>query len=579
MENEVIKQALKNCKDICNINVSQAACFREKECKYMIDCGLIVADEVIPIVIAIPEDWSRILVDIYIEQYLAFPFIPHVDVKGKICLFDLEGILIDQNLGGILLQSIARAKEIIIDGLNGKNRLDFIEEFDLYWCQLPGARTAKFNIPDNQKTQVVKFAEKCEKQRKSENFSKFSQRKENSHIYISQKSQDLKLYGIEESAIKNAIYVNIVMGDLLLPPDGRQKITEDYLQSILAHADIEELRKIISRTGDDKLFLFRIQQPNKLIVYLGFFLRKCVILIEGETCKINKISSIKPVVIDRIDKKYLMSRSSDSNNVLGYKKILLVGCGSLGGYIANELVKAGVESIMLVDKDHLYEANIFRHLLGMEYVGMYKSVALQKYLEKNIPNLKLATLEDGIENAIQEGNIEFQHYDMIISAIGNHNANRWINEYMFRNKIRTPVIFAWNEVLGIGNHIAYIKYGGKGCYECFFNRDEDTLELYDCTSYSQPGQNNVRKLRGCGSAFIPYGSTISLKTACMCLDTVKKVFENRYIDNVIISSKSDEYYFNKAGLKLSDKYLNQTSDTKEYSGSQFGKKMCIICGE
>ena len=30
-----------------------------------------------------------------------------------------------------------------------------------------------------------------------------------------------------------------------------------------------------------------------------------------------------------------------------------------------------------------------------------------------------------------------------------------------------PVVYLWNEVYGIGNHAAYIKYGNCGCYECF----------------------------------------------------------------------------------------------------------------
>ena len=66
-----------------------------------------------------------------------------------------------------------------------------------------------------------------------------------------------------------------------------------------------------------------------------------------------------------------------------------------------------------------------------------------------------------------------------------------------------PVIYAWNEALGIGNHVAYFKYGKSGCYECLFKRDEDNEELYGRTSYCEHGQDVVQKVAGCGSAFIP----------------------------------------------------------------------------
>ena len=324
--------------------------------------------------------------------------------------------------------------------------------------------------------------------------------------------------------------------------------------------------------------IFKIHQPNGVNTFLGFLFEKCVISFDKGVCDL-KSSNIIPISISRVDKQYLMSRSSEVKNILADKKVLLIGCGSLGGYIANELVKSGIENMMLVDDDYLYEINIFRHLLGLEYIGQYKCTALQNYLVKNIPNLKLSSLAENIEDAVQEESIELGQYDLIISATGNHNVNRWINQYIFLNEIAVPVVYAWNEVLGIGNHVAYIEFGKTGCYECFIGRDEDTEELYDRTSYCRPGQSVVKKVAGCGSSFIPYGSTISLKTACMCVDVVKKLFEGRYSENMIISAKGDDYHFKKAGLEVSNKYLGQKDSIEEFSGSLFKKQNCEFCGE
>ena len=138
---------------------------------------------------------------------------------------------------------------------------------------------------------------------------------------------------------------------------------------------------------------------------------------------------------------------------------------------------------------------------------------------------------------------------------------------------------AWNEALGIGNHVAYFQYGNAGCYECLFKRDEDNEELYDRTSYCEHGQDVVQKVAGCGSAFIPYGSTVSIKTAAMCVDTVKKIFEGRYSDNTIISAKGDDYHLKRAGLKVSTKYLNQKDCIVEYRGNLLANPDCEICGE
>jgi molybdopterin/thiamine biosynthesis adenylyltransferase len=43
------------------------------------------------------------------------------------------------------------------------------------------------------------------------------------------------------------------------------------------------------------------------------------------------------------------------------KKILLVGCGSVGSTIASELARAGVGHFILADPDILEPANVSRH--------------------------------------------------------------------------------------------------------------------------------------------------------------------------------------------------------------------------
>ena len=60
---------------------------------------------------------------------------------------------------------------------------------------------------------------------------------------------------------------------------------------------------------------------------------------------------------------------------------------------------------------------------------------------------------------------------------------------------------------------------------------------------------------------------------------LKKIFENRYTDNIIISAKGDDYYFKKAGLRVSIKFERQVRDIVEYNGKLFKNKKCEICGE
>jgi tRNA A37 threonylcarbamoyladenosine dehydratase len=67
--------------------------------------------------------------------------------------------------------------------------------------------------------------------------------------------------------------------------------------------------------------------------------------------------------VDRLDPSFLLGRGG-GNTGLRQKKVLIVGCGSLGGRIAVELSRTGVSSLTLVDRDMLSPENTYRHVLG-----------------------------------------------------------------------------------------------------------------------------------------------------------------------------------------------------------------------
>lgn len=52
--------------------------------------------------------------------------------RMKLCLFDLEGALIDWRFWGVFNQCIDKAIRTLDDGINGKNKRDLLEEFNSY---------------------------------------------------------------------------------------------------------------------------------------------------------------------------------------------------------------------------------------------------------------------------------------------------------------------------------------------------------------------------------------------------------------------------------------------------------------
>jgi len=58
--------------------------------------------------------------------------------------------------------------------------------------------------------------------------------------------------------------------------------------------------------------------------------------------------------------KNLSAFSEEEINKLHYLKICIIGCGGLGGYIAEEMARTGIGTITLVDGDVFDESNLNR---------------------------------------------------------------------------------------------------------------------------------------------------------------------------------------------------------------------------
>ncbi|MBS7217724.1 MAG: ThiF family adenylyltransferase [[Clostridium] spiroforme] len=573
-----IKSILENCNIVDKISFWGNNVFKQITYDIIFQCRLIVdEDNKMSIIVCIPKKWKQNLIDIYIKDLKKIAFLPHVDYKGKLCLFETEGVLIDQNLPGILTQSLFRAKKILEEGISGKNHEDFIKEFELYWAQLPSCRRAYFVTPTIENSQNVKCILKIVSQRKNEKESEYLKRMNSSPIYIGKDPESLKRWNIESTGILNAAYFVVSSQNNIFPPDIRKPVSIDYLNNLLKLIPEEIVFELLSRLSQKKVIVFAIKQPIGITNYMGFFIKGGRLEQDQEKYSLKNIEYLQPLEVKRSDKKYLMKRTLEKEWNIGKKRILVAGCGSIGGHLIYQLAKAGYEDITIVDDDILTEENVFRHILGMEYVSSYKCVALEKYIRKNIPEVSIKSLVEKFEDAVIEGDLELNNYDLIISAIGNHNINRWINSFIMGHKINTPVIYAWNEVYGIGNHIAYFNYNNEACYECLFGRNEENGELYDKSAYCAPGQKIAQNIGGCGKNYIPYGDVISIKTVLICLDVVDAVFEHKIEENLLVSLKGDSHYFKKNGLKLSNRYYGQTENIKKLMGSQFVNKKCGVC--
>lgn len=550
-----------------NRNVGSVVCqdnntYQGKNYKCVVFCDIIVAENRYPIVIGVDDDWERELFDFYVRNPDSFPFIPHIDTSGKICLFDLEGALIDYQFEGLLNQCVFQAYTIIDDGISGRNKKDFIREFDAYWTQLPSGIVAKFDAPVSRKSNLLKYVYPLPERKTFKTTLDFERKKKNTILYAgipeSRMFQIWKVTGTQ----KNGLYVSLDLQKYVYPPDPRFPLSVDYVNGLLDQINKDEIKHAVGKIKNAVLLIFDLLQPDGSRIIIGIYSDKTKLIEMDSKFQLTQNAVLHPVYISRIDIRYLQNRTSETANPLVGKKILLLGCGSVGGYIGSFLAKAGCNNLTLVDDQMLHEENIFRHVLSMRFIGQYKSVAMSQFLKTDVPGIDARSAEGKIEDLVLEGSIDFREYDVIISATGNHNVNRWINRCILEESMIIPVIYAWNEPLDIGCHVAIIDYSVGGDYERLFSRDEDGI-LFDRSAYCSPYQEITRSVYGCGSSFIPYGTEVSIQTAIMTIDLLKRLVLGEINNSFLLSQKGAGYYFHRAGMKHTDRYEQQLQQVVE----------------
>lgn len=499
----------------------------------------------------------------FLKDYDALGFIPHVENDGYICYTDDNIILNSQVPNEILEQTTLLVLDTLRKGNNKVNINDFFEEFEDYWNR----NHAQFDT-----TLISSF-------RPTEEVQLIRRAKIGGKIIIGLDDNAIVETAIRfktsrrpnKALFRNCIY--IPLENPLLPPNYNDFWESEELKSKIFENVSAENRKKLSEILDKyhkikKEELIVISQPksNGLALY-GVIYKG--LNEDNHPLVMDASFNIKPVDIIRLEKEIIQPRGG-GDTTLNEKKILLIGCGSVGSILAPELIKFGIGNITIVDNDFISTDNIYRHQLGLNFLSKNKAIAMSKFLEENYPYTTIKPIDNSIENSVTNSIIDLQDYDLIVSATGSPNTNFYLNIYLFKNTINTPIIYCWNEPYGIGGHSLLVQ-NRSSCYNCLYDEN-----LVNKGSFCLPGQHFSKKIAGCSSSFVPFSSLDSHKTAVLTLDLVKNFLNNKIHNNPYLSWKGDNQDFINAGFMTSKRYDLSNNELIK-SRYEYIDNTCSIC--
>lgn len=102
---------------------------------------------------------------------------------------------------------------------------------------------------------------------------------------------------------------------------------------------------------------------------------------------------------------------------IGSRKVILFGCGGVGSWCADSLVRSGVLDLTLVDGDVINATNVNRQLMATTLtIGQPKVEALRAHLLAINPSARI-TAREALFSAETAGEFTLDEYDYVIDCI------------------------------------------------------------------------------------------------------------------------------------------------------------------
>lgn len=216
------------------------------------------------------------------------------------------------------------------------------------------------------------------------------------------------------------------------------------------------------------------------------------------------------IIPDRIDEKFLSTRGKGEAPLAG-KTIALIGCGTVGGYTAHALVRAGAGTnggtLHLIDPDSLGPCNLYRHLLGRRYLYENKAHALKKHLKEEFPEQQIQAHPSKI---IADIEVPIGS-DLVIDVTGNMAVSMRLNVERLAGRIPN-IIHGWVVGAGIAGQVFFAE-SGEACLQCLYG--QNGKYLYSPDPSEEPPL--VREA-GCTQYYTPYAATASMQSGAKVVE-------------------------------------------------------------
>lgn len=465
--------------------------------------------EKISFIIAFRPSFPYSMPDIYYND-TKYDYFPHIDYENrKFCLYEDE---IAYDVGNpliLIITSIRRAKEIIIQGVSGKNTADFLSEIKSYW-----------NISYNHEPTIEWWGWVH-----SLTLNKTSRYV---NLWIFSKNKTLRCKGcIVEKDDAMPDYMQqlksnygctcheiLYIGQLQLPDKPPYDISTNKLLSIVSKEDTLLIKRYINQCHSKTVIVFKLGQTNLLG---GFYFepintnrkgfRPRVLTPFEVISKIEQNKKLPRILVDEYSSHRITIRTSGESSP--HYKFVIAGLGSIGSNLCHFLNSANCPTFTLIDSDILSVDNIGRHLLGFNALYKHKVEGVKEYLKMIRPEQNISVFTDSIESVLSKDVSLINKNDCLFLATGNIMSELFIRKYQEERLLTIPVFIIWLEPYGLAGHMVYLNPNSDLSKISLYSDQNTYLYKYNLIhkdEYNHSQNKFIKRDAGCNGAYTLYSN-------------------------------------------------------------------------
>jgi molybdopterin/thiamine biosynthesis adenylyltransferase len=234
------------------------------------------------------------------------------------------------------------------------------------------------------------------------------------------------------------------------------------------------------------------------------------------------------------------------NSVLQNKAVVIVGIGSGGATISEDLLRSGVANQILIDPDVVSLSNLCRSVYDLTDVGKTKTDALTRKLLRINPCANItAYTEDILKMDSKKLKAILKKPDLIIDGTDNVMTKRLINGLAYHKKI---VLYPSVYDQGKGGDILFTVPEETPCWECVFESIYNQMKDVKKSAWNY-STGETKPMSGLISDIKVISSrTVKLALAFLTVDQ-----DNSLLEKVTEPNCSMLFIGNESGFSFFDK--------------------------